>query len=268
LAEGDLPTVFAIISWGCSATVWTAKLLTFHPEIYCVHHLRNRFARVSSLLKNASDVQLLRILQGMGVGYKLVGEIHGTACSSVPRLRRAFGEGFRAAGLIRDPLKRLNSQMALYRRFQFDSRVVRELRYSVVVRGYWGIRRIIGNDAERRAFAIAANKLNRIIRESQALDYIVRTEDLVRDPNCCRELVRWLSAGAIDAPASFYESAISETRPENCHSREAQGLGELADWHVDILRAVVHPRAWELHESHGYLVPEEFAKDARSRAAA
>src|SRR5436305_15337620 len=39
-AEGALPDLFAVISWGCSATTWVAPTLNSHPDVFCLHNLR------------------------------------------------------------------------------------------------------------------------------------------------------------------------------------------------------------------------------------
>jgi hypothetical protein len=31
------PQQFAVVSWGCAATSWLARVLNGHPDIYCVH---------------------------------------------------------------------------------------------------------------------------------------------------------------------------------------------------------------------------------------
>jgi hypothetical protein len=103
--------LFAVVSWGCAATQWLAKGLNSHPEILCLH---NGAGAVASFHSSMDSLQYVRVLSHLGWGYTAVGDVHGLPRMEIAKLKEAFGDRFNAVIVVREPVARLRSQMALY----------------------------------------------------------------------------------------------------------------------------------------------------------
>jgi len=76
-----LPQLFVVVSWGCAATRWLATILNNHPEIFCVHALREYWPGIGR-----EDVSYLYTLASHGAVYKAVGDVHGITGANIPWL--------------------------------------------------------------------------------------------------------------------------------------------------------------------------------------
>jgi hypothetical protein len=149
--------LFAVVSWGCAATNWLAKVLNNHPEILCLHAGNGAVAKFHNSM---NSLQYFRVLSFLGDGYTAVGDVHGLPRSEISKLKEAFGERFNAVIVVREPVARLRSQMALYE----------ELRGL----GVWNLsyvetlvesKNIAIDSEESRMFVHAANMLNAVTEE-------------------------------------------------------------------------------------------------------
>jgi hypothetical protein len=57
--------LFAVVSWGCAATKWLAKVLNSHPEILCFHAGNGAVATFHSSM---NSLQYFRVLSHLGDG--------------------------------------------------------------------------------------------------------------------------------------------------------------------------------------------------------
>src|SRR5438552_9687347 len=119
-AEGDRPDLFAVVSWGCAATKWVATTLNAHPQVLCLHNLRFYQECFTPNQPRLTDLPYMNMLQYAGRGYVLAGDVQGIDRANVPLLKEHFGERFRAAAVVRDPHKRLLSQLGLFERYDAD----------------------------------------------------------------------------------------------------------------------------------------------------
>ena len=55
--------LFAVVSWGCAATRWLAKVLNCHPEILCLHH---GIGAVASFHSSMDSLKYFRVLSMLG----------------------------------------------------------------------------------------------------------------------------------------------------------------------------------------------------------
>src|SRR5438034_719080 len=62
------------------------------------------------------DALPIWLLASLGHAYLAAGDVHGVSRKEVCTLRTAFGDRFQAVALVRDPLPRLQSQLALFER--------------------------------------------------------------------------------------------------------------------------------------------------------
>src|SRR4051812_18776233 len=196
-ARDELPRLFAVVTWGCTATNWFAKALNSHPEILSLHSVRPRLAMISPTMDRVNDTDLMAVLRILGMGYSLVGDVHGVSRSSIPKLQSTYGDDFRAAGMVREPMRRLRSQFALFEADGFDTTRVGDLSYVKSLHGYEAIRSLADNDDEKTCFVHSANMLNAIIEESQLIPQIFRHEDITTDPAALLGAIDYLSAGVM-----------------------------------------------------------------------
>src|SRR5438874_9275816 len=135
-AEGDRPDLFAVVSWGCSATKWVATTLNSHPDVFCLHNLRFYQECFTPNQPRLPDDTYLSMVQHLARGYVLAGDVHGIDRGSVPLLKEHFGERFRAAAVVRDPHKRLLSQVSLFERYDADESIWFGLDYLQQLEGF------------------------------------------------------------------------------------------------------------------------------------
>ena len=114
------PPLFCIVSWGCAATKWLSVVLNSHPDIFCVHDQRFFWQQFAGS-RDISDVEYLKIIGMQGNGHSLAGDVHGIARFSVMQLKSEFGDTFRCAVVVRNPLERAFSAVRLWNEFQPDA---------------------------------------------------------------------------------------------------------------------------------------------------
>jgi hypothetical protein len=235
--------LFAVLSWGCAATKWLAKVLNNHPEILCLHAGSGALARFGSSI---DSLKYFHVLSLLGQGYKAVGDVHGLPRHDLPKLKETFGDRFNAAIVVREPTARLRSQMALYRESpglgRWDLSYLEPLIES---------ENLEVNCEESRMFVHAANMLNAIVEEI-ACGPIYKAEDLTVNPVTLGALIAQMSGGQIVTDRQWIERCLGLGKV-NAHSKgEAVGF---TDWEVGVLCAVVRPETWRTYQKLGYRPP-------------
>jgi hypothetical protein len=243
LLEKSYNQLFAVVSWGCAATRWLAKVLNSHPEILCLH---NGVGAVASFHSSMDSLQYFRALSLLGWGYTAVGDVHGLPRMDISKLKEAFGDRFNAVIVVREPVARLRSQMALHKEFQaldgWDLSHVQTLIES---------KNIVANSEESRMFVHAANMLNAVTEEiSQGTIY--KAEDLTTKPDTLTALIAEISGRQIGTNREWLDTCLG-LRKVNAHVKpEAWAL---TAWQTDVVRAVVLPESWNIYEELGYVTP-------------
>ena len=236
--------LFAVISWGAAATRWLAKTLDSHPEMLCLHA---GSGAIASFGRPIDATDYYRALTILGHGYLAAGDVHGISRHDVPALRQAFGDRFQAVVLVRDPIARLHSLMALYDQFRgvggWDLSYLDDLVAN---------KHLTPPDSEQsRMFIHAANMLNAIVEE-RAVGRVYKTEDLTSSAETLAALVRELSGGNIEPTAEWLAAGL-QLRRLNEHARG--GERALTDWQREVVRVVVAEDAWRVYAQLGYAVP-------------
>ena len=249
LKKYPYPQLFAVISWGCAATAWLSTVLNAHPDIYCVHEANHRW-HVLGHVEKLDGAPYLRIIGSQGFAHIAGGDVHGVSRHLVPECRRSFGENFTAAVVVREPIARVHSQLALYR--DFEGLRAWNVDYVDAILASKEIA-VPPGDYESRLFVHAANMLNAVLEERE-VGTIYRAEDLTSDANVLGNFVEEITRGRVSPSAQWLESAL-QTRKVNVHARRDPGR-EFDDWQINVIRKVVDPRAWEVYESLGYARPE------------
>jgi hypothetical protein len=243
------PRVFAVVSWGCAATSWLATVLNRHPDIYCVH-AANVTWQVLGNSERMDGVPYLRIIGSQGHAHQAAGCVHGVSRHLIPECRRSFGDKFSVAVVVREPMQRIHSQLALFRKAEGCEAWDLEYTDSVISRS--GVT-LESDDYRSRLFVHAANMLNAILEERE-VGKIYRCEDLTRSPQVLGDFVDRITGGKVSPGPGWLESAV-EVDPINVHAGNYP-QERLEEWQIDVIRKVVAPRSWELYERLGYPRPE------------
>jgi hypothetical protein len=238
--------IFAVVSWGCAGTHWLAEALDSHPELRCFHNLNGKIARVGG--GRLDGVDYARLLETQDLGHRAVGDVHGFARTTMAEVREAFGDRFRCAILVRDPLPRFRSQLALFRengrktggRRPWDIEYVKPLARAA------GIERA-PDDYEAWLVVHGANMLNMILEEREIAP-VVRMEDVVADPDALSSLVSALTGGAVAADRAWASRAVSRPRVFS----HANDRTELSAEEQDVLERMVKPATWQAYRELGY----------------
>jgi hypothetical protein len=240
--------VFALVSWGAAATNWVAQALNSHPSIFCVHQANLAIHKHFGLTKLLTGFDYMNALTVLGDDYPVVGDVHGLDRSEAPLLREKAGKLFNCGVLVREPIARLRSSLALYRRHNFETHED----YSYLL----GIAQQMGLDyddlsQEQRVTLHAVQMLNAVVDEA-AVGPFFRMEDLTTRPSALVECARYLSGGVIDVDFAWAETALQIPR-KNRHSTKASNT--LDEWAMRAVDAIVTPGAWQIYESLGYARP-------------
>jgi len=254
LRKYPYPQLFYVVSWGCAATAWLATVLNRHPDIYCVH-AANLHWHVLGNSEHLDGVPYLRIIGSQGHAHTAAGGVHGISRHLIPECRRKFGAKFNAVVVVREPISRLKSQLALYQ--DFEGLQAWNIDYIDAILTRTGIS-VSPGDYESRLFVHAANMLNAILDEHD-VGKIYRSEDLTSSNEILGEFVEEITRGKISPDSAWLRSALG-TRKVNVHAGQ-RPRRELNDWQIEVIRKVVDPRAWEFYEVLGYARPE-FAGDS------
>ena len=249
LRKYPYPQLFTVVSWGCAATAWIAAVLNRHPDIYCVH-AANSFWHVLGNCEKLDGVPYLRLIGSQGHAHSAAGGVHGVSRHLVPECRQSFGDTFNAAVVVREPISRLHSQLALYR--DFEGFRAWDVDYLDAVLARAGIV-VAPEDYQSRLFVHAVNMLNAVLEERE-VGRIYRSEDLTSISEVLGEFVEEITRGKVSPASEWLLSAI-QTKKVNVHSGQ-ESRHALNGWQIEVVRKVVDPRAWELYESLGYARPE------------
>jgi hypothetical protein len=76
LVDYPAPHLFAVVSWGCAATGWTARTLNSHPDIFAVHAANTAWAMLGGG-RTLTGVEYMRVLGMLGTNHAAAGDVHG-----------------------------------------------------------------------------------------------------------------------------------------------------------------------------------------------
>jgi len=238
------PRLFAVVTWGCTASRWLAKTLNDCPGVFAVHHagqLWKQFAGADSG-SGLRYLEIIGVLGNMGVA---AGDVHGVARSEVAEIREAHGDAFRAVVLVRDPLQRLRSQLAIFRdeadQNDWDVTYLDNLFPQV-------IKRLPTGSYAERLFVHGVSLLNAIVEEV-TIAPIVRMEDLTTNAQALTDLLGFLTGGTVTPPPEWAQAAVSSPRL-NPHVRSK--AVEFSEWQLRVIADVFDPRAMEIYRRLGY----------------
>jgi hypothetical protein len=236
--------LFAVVSWGCAATAWLAKALNSHPDIFCTHS-GNGHWKAHGRAPDISGSELMAVLDAIADScYLAAGDVHGLSREDVEAVRTLFGDQFNAVVLVREPMARLRSQVALFKQANY--------------RGWAGLdyveplAKAAGFDPskltiEQMHFIHGANMLNAIIKE-KSIGKIYRCEDVTSDPSYLVDILLELTGETVAFTPAWAAAAVA-SKKVNAHSANQTGWNA---FEARIIRSVVKTEAWEEYYSLGY----------------
>ncbi len=246
-------SLFAVISWGASATLWLSKTLNMHPEIFCVHAMNEIWTKLQkkSIIGSLSKIdgfEYLRIVSILGSGFKLAGDVHGVSRNHVPFLREILGEKFNAVVVIRDPMNRLKSQFALFKKFEkfrsYDINYVKKIIKNKKIS-------MPQNNYENKLFIHGVNMLN-AIKDEVNVGEVFKSEDLTSDTSSLKSLIDEISRGKLSTDDDLLHKMI-QTEPINPHKKNEI---EFSEWQISVIKNVVDEESWDLYSKFGYKKPD------------
>ena len=239
---------FAVVSWGCAATSWLAKILNSHPDIFCVHTFRAYWS-ILGHTAGLDDVTYMRVLASHGHAHKAAGDVHGIDRSNIPALRQAFGPRFNAVVVVRHPVPRLCSLLALFARYKalktWDTSFARHL---IATHGL----RLPAGTYEEELFVHGVNMLNAIVEE-QDVGAIYRCEDLTSQAEALGLCIEEVTRGVIRPTRAWLRCAVQHAKI-NPHRTETPPP-PFTPWQREIIHKVVTSQAWESYGQLGYQLP-------------
>lgn len=233
------PRLFAIVSWGASATHWLTRVVNAHPSILCVHHQRWAIGQFSEIQLDA--VSYMRMLRFNAAGYELVGDCHGISLDEIPSLTERWPDVFCAATVVRHPVSRLRSAYALWEKANFegyDTSNARKLHPHL-------------KEPAQLIFADFVHLTNRVIQEADLPLFTM--ERLTTEPQELNRLLSILSGGLL----SFDSFEHIEFRRRTVSHAESEFLpkqvfANMPGWQTTLIREILSHPAREVYESLGY----------------
>jgi hypothetical protein len=247
--------LFAVITWGSTATSWISKILNHHPEIFCVHELamildQSKLYASNDLWAKFDPIDFMKIIARLSVHYKVGGDVHSLRTEDVPPLREFFGERFSSVVIEREPISRLKSTISMYnKRKQYK---LFNIQYvdDIISRNKVSLPKF---DYEHKLFVHGVNLLNIIEQEiNHNCGKIFRMEDLISDTKQLKLLIEEISSGELSADNDLLNKMI-KTYPTN--QRASKEKIEFEDWQIDVIKLVVSNKAWDLYSKVGYDKP-------------
>jgi hypothetical protein len=238
--------MFAVVSWGCAGTSWLAAVLNSHPDIYSVH-AANIFWEKLAGTPRLDGIPYIRLIGSQGYAHKAAGDVHGVSRDTLAALRKEFGDNFGCAVVVRDPLPRIRSQIALFE--SFNNKGWGDLSYIDAICEKKGL---LSKSVsyEQRLFLHAANMLNAILEEREIAP-VYRIEDLTSNPEALCSLVTNITNGKVFASIDWAQESIRRGRI-NAHIRNSAAAFDA--WQRRALEMVVKLETWEAYKALGYEV--------------
>jgi len=256
-SEWQKANLFALITYGSTATSWISKVLNHHPKIFCVHELA--FVLDQSKLFSSNDfwdkfdpIDYMKIVARTS-HHEVKGDVHSFRPEDIPQLKEYFGKNFTSVVIEREPISRLKSTMVMH-----DSDISKGYKfYDMRYIDYTILRKkkihLPESNYTNKLFVKAVNALN-IIEDEVNYDCgtMYRMEDLISDPKYLKLLIEEISSGGLSADDDLLDRMI-KTSPTNLRASKEEI--EFEDWQIDVIKNVVSDKSWKLYSELGYSKP-------------
>ena len=239
------PRVFCVVSWGAAATTWLSSALNDCPDVLCLHAANQVWSRLSGT-KVVDGLLYLQIVGRLGYAAKAAGEVHGISRTHIQSIKEHYGDAFRCAVLVRDPLPRLMSQLAIFSQYSDPRLTYGDLSY-LNAKFPEAAEYLPTGKYEELLFMHAANMLNAIVDET-SVGPIWRMEDLTTNPNELINAVNYLTACSVATPADWAKK-WTENRKLNRHAKVTT---DFKSWQRRVLASAILPEAIAAYRVLGY----------------
>ena len=236
---GTFPFLFSVVSWGCAATEWLATTLNSHPDVLCWHCVNMSWSKFGGA-RSLDGWKYLRVIGISGSSYRACGDVHGVSRDAIPELREKLGARFNCAVVVREPMPRLRSQIALFETSPVKTGWNVDYVQKFIDHGV----RLPEDNLDNRLFLHGVNMLNSIIQE-EPIAPIWRSEDLTTDAATLGRFVEELTKGYVEVELEWAQRAVRRP-PSNVHRRPSGKPRLFEPWQLDAIKKVVEPRAWQI----------------------
>ena len=243
----DRPQLFSVVTWGCCASTWLAKVLDSHPDIFCLHAFNQHYALTSMSGEN-NDLGYLESIAISAHAYAAAGDIHGVGRESIPLLHKHFQDRFHSAVLVRAPWERFHSMLSCMKRLKGGLSD-----YSYIDKRLGGSLSAGQLSLADRIFAHSVNMLNAITEETRYCETIFKMEDIIASPEHLAQLVRHITGGTVPVTPEWVEAAL-KTKKANTHIRQCPPPTTFNAKEKQMIAAILKPGALDLYRQMGYLV--------------
>ena len=240
-----VPSLFSVVSWGCAGTAWLARALNSHPDVFCVQGA-NHYLQSMRGIAPMDGLEYMHVLAAIATGHSAVGDVHGISRHLIPELRENYGSIFSVAVLVRDPLPRTRSQLALFK--TLPDTATWDLGYVDAIAVQCG-RQPDTLTQDDRLKLHAFNMLNNIVDE-QATGPVYRIEDLIRNRDSMASLLQHLTCGRLQSP-SWWLDYVQQLPALNGHNDRSRG-DDLSAADLNLLAQVVTKESKALYRELGY----------------
>lgn len=196
-------------------------------------------------------VDYMKLLACQGYAHRAAGDVHGLQVEMIPRVESAFGERFGCAVVVREPMARLASQVALFQRLSYSRG------WNVdYVADFTDGRVVLPDDSyQSKLFVHGVNMLNNILRE-RTVAPVYRCEDLTSNAERLGGFVDQITRGRVGWDEDWARRAVGGERL-NSHVTPGSAEREMDfdDWQAAVIVACVEPTAWDAYETLGYERP-------------
>jgi hypothetical protein len=179
---------------------------------------------------------------------ELVGRATGHAGTSTAyhgnqfRICARNSASINCAILVREPLPRLRSQIALFQKSPVKKAWNVDYVQAVIDQGV----HLPQDNIDNRLFLHGANMLNSIIQE-ETVAPLWRSEGLTTNAAMLARFVEELTRGHVQVEPEWAERGVRRP-PTNRHSVLGAGLRQFESWQIDAINKIVEPRAWRSYE--------------------
>jgi hypothetical protein len=257
--------LFAIYDSAAAGSRWVSAALSAHHDVLSAHGPSGAFSLVSGESLPLTPVQMGQLLLGIAFPRGLVGTVEWPDTSWDGEMRATFGDDYRRAVLLRDPIRRADSITRVHAQREERDGVRRE-DWPVAVRARiaeFGTR--LPWDAmtqEQRHFAHACWELS-LAATTTRLDGVesFRFEDLIADYETDCRLLAHLSDGELTAWPDDARGRLEDLRSTRLgkHTGESRSGLEVwsswPDWKRELFCLLFSREAADVHRSVGYELP-------------
>lgn len=246
--------LFAVVSWGCAATTWLTKILNAHPEIFCVHNLKNHWAVATGTPKVQDSLLYMKVIDRSGRGYRLAGDCHGVAREEIGKIQDFFGSRFRSTVLTRHPVPRILSHFGIVAkagisRYPLDYDALRATLPRDLLKLF---------DSKEKLFFAHMMSLVNVVTKEKEIGPLFKMEKLTSDFEELNRLLHFLSHGELKFEPQMIETLFNKPLvshrnfPKAISRTASENFELLTGWQQEAFERLLDPEARKVYESLGY----------------